>query len=72
VTDPAFVTAVERSYIDEARRRKGTGLSPLAAHRAALAAALYAADRTHGGLRYRALDAPTKDELETRLLRLWD
>lgn len=72
MTDQAFVTAVERSYLDAARRRRGIGLSPLDAHRAALAAALYAADRTNGGLRYRSLDAATKDELEVRLLRLWD
>jgi hypothetical protein len=72
MTDPGFVTAVERSYLDEARRRKHTGLSPLKAHRAALAAALYAADRTNGGVRYRRLDPSTKDELEARLLRLWD
>jgi hypothetical protein len=72
VVDRSFVTAVERSYIDEARRRKHTGLSPLKAHRAALAAALYAADPTNGGLRYRALDGATRDELEARLLRLWD
>lgn len=70
--DRSFVTAVERSYIDEARRRTNTGLSPLKAHRAALAAAIYAADRTNGGLRYRALDASTRSELEERLLRLWD
>jgi hypothetical protein len=70
--DRSFVTAVERSYIDEARRRRDTGLSPLKAHRAALASAIYAADQTNGGLRYRALDAATRDELEQRLLRLWN
>jgi hypothetical protein len=70
--DRSFVTAVERAYVDEARRRTDTGLSPLAAHRAALSAAIYAADRTNGGLRYRALDAPTRSELEERLLRLWN
>jgi hypothetical protein len=70
--DRSFVTAVERSYVDEARRRKNTGLSPLKAHRAALASAIYAADQTNGGLRYRALDAATRDELEQRLLRLWN
>jgi hypothetical protein len=68
----SFVTAVERSYVDEARRRRGTGLSPLKAHRAALASALYTADPTNGGLRYRSLDSATRSELEERLLRLWD
>jgi hypothetical protein len=68
----SFVTAIERSYVGEARRRTNTGLTPLAAHRSALAAAIYAADRTNGGIRYRALDAATRGELEERLLRLWD
>ena len=70
--DRSFITAVERSYIDEARRRSNTGLTPLAAHRSALQAAIYAADRTNGGIRYRALDAVTRSELEERLLRVWD
>ena len=72
MSDPSFVTALERAYVGEARRRTGTGLSPLKAHRKALAAAMYAADRTNGGIRYRALDAATRIELEARLLRLWD
>lgn len=72
MVDRNFVTAVERSYCDEARRRRDTGLNPLQAHRAALSAAIYAADGTNGGLRYRALDATTKGELEARLLRLWN
>ncbi len=71
MTDPSFVTAVERSYVNEARRRTNTGLTPLAAHRSAMAAAIYAADGTNGGLRYRALDATTRGELEERLLRVW-
>jgi hypothetical protein len=70
--DQGFVTAVERSYVNEARRRRGTGLTPLKAHRSALQAAIYAADGTNGGLRYRGLDTATRDELEQRLLRLWD
>ena len=68
----AFVDAVERSYVDEARRRSGTGLTPLKAHRAALGAAITAADATNGGVRFRALDVATRDELEARLLRLWN
>jgi hypothetical protein len=72
VTDRSFVTALERSYVHEARRRTNTGLTPLKAHRAALAAAIYAADGTNGGLRYRRLDVATRDELEARLLRLWN
>ena len=68
-----FVTALERSYLDEARRRRvDTGMSPLEAHRATLAAAIYAADPTNGGHHYRQLDATTRAELEERLLRVWD
>jgi hypothetical protein len=68
VTDAAFVCEIERSYADEARRRRGTGMAPLHAHRAALAAALKATDVA----RYRGLDPATKGELEARLLRVWD
>jgi hypothetical protein len=71
VDDRSFVTALERSYVDEARRRAGTGMAPLDAHRATLSAAIHAADRTNGGLRYRALEPSTRSELEERLLRLW-
>lgn len=67
--DPGFVSAVESRYLAEAARRLGAGASPLDAHRASLSAAIYAADSTNGGLRYRSLDPHVRTELEERLLR---
>ena len=65
--DPGFVTSVERHYLAELSR----GREPTSgdAHRARLAAAIYAADGTNGGLRFRHLDPKLRAELERRLLR---
>ena len=70
--DPGFVSAVERRYLAEAPRRIAAGLTPLEAHRASLSAAIYSADPTNGGLRFRGLDAQIRAELEERLLRFVD
>jgi hypothetical protein len=67
-TDPAFVGAIEARYLAEARRLRATSIAR-DVHEAALATAIYRADPTNGGLRYRALDAAVRAELNDRLLR---
>ena len=64
--DPSFVTAIESRYL--AASRAGSG-GERSTHRSRLAAAIYAADPTNGGLRYRALALETRRELEARLTR---
>jgi uncharacterized NAD(P)/FAD-binding protein YdhS len=67
-SDPAFASAVERAYLRELSEQQLDPSSDLAAiHRELLAGALYAADRTNGGLRFKKLaEAP---ELEARMRR---
>lgn len=65
--DPAFA-AIERAYLAELARMN---LRPDAVesilHRECLDQAIYEADRTNGGLRFKKLDGAV--ELEARLLR---
>lgn len=67
-TDPGFVSAIEARYLAEARR---ASVTPPASdvHEAALASAIYQADPTNGGLRYKALDVTVRSELDERLRR---
>ena len=65
--DRSFVSSVERHYLAELDRdRERVSVD---AHRRRLAAAIYAADRTNGGLRFRHLDERIRTELERRLVR---
>jgi hypothetical protein len=64
-----FARAIESHYPDELRRRTGTGLTLLEAHRAAMAAAVTAVDPENGKSRLRRLGAGERAELEERLLR---
>ncbi len=64
-----FALAIEEQYPDELRRRSGTGLTLLEAHRAALAGAVAKVDPENGKARLRALGATGRAELEERLLR---
>ncbi len=67
-TDPAFARAVERAYLRSLRKMTiGIDSDVGAAHRDLLATAIYAADRTNGGLRFKRLS--NRAELESRLLR---
>ena len=66
--DPAFASAVERSYLRKLSSRDFNPSSDLGAmHKELLASAVYAADRTNGGLRFKKLDG--RAELEARLMR---
>jgi hypothetical protein len=65
--DPSFVSSVERHYLAEIGRDRE--LVTADAHRSRLAAAIYAADRTNGGLRFRHLDERIRTDLERRLRR---
>lgn len=66
--DPSFASAIERAYL---RELQAANLGPVddldATHQEFLASAVYAADRTNGGLRFKKLD--NSDELEGRLRR---
>jgi hypothetical protein len=72
-SDPAFASAVERAYLRELKRLNvgpdllGPDLDLGAMHKDLLARALYAADRTNGGLRFKRLDE--RSELEARVMR---
>jgi len=67
-SDPAFARAIERAYLRELKRTKlGPDADLGATHNDLLATAIYAADRTNGGLRLKRL--PDRAELEARLLR---
>jgi hypothetical protein len=67
-TDPGFATAVERAYVRELKKLKlGSDADLGAVHTDLLASAIYAADRTNGGLRFKRLNERT--ELEARLMR---
>lgn len=63
-----FARAIEECYPDELRRRAGTGLTLLAAHRAAVAAAVTKVDPENGRARLRAMGAAARAELDERLL----
>ena len=65
--DRAFVSAIEKRYLAYATDRTATWSDVSVIHRAALAEAIYRADRTNGGVRYRALDPVLRRELEKRL-----
>jgi hypothetical protein len=67
--DDEFVRAVEARYPEELERRSGAGLTLLAAHRAAVSAAVTKADPERGRDRYRALGPVGRADLEERLLR---
>ena len=64
-----FSRAVVAAYPEELRRRTGTGLTLLDAHRAALAAAAVVVDPVHGKRRLRAMNATARAELEEEVLR---
>lgn len=67
-SDPAFASAVERAYLRElARLRVGKSLNLGATHKDLLASAIYGADRSNGGLRFKRLGE--RSELEARLMR---
>ena len=63
-----FARAIEEQYPGELRRRAGTGLTLLEAHRAAMAAAVTKVDPDNGKARLRALGTTARAELEERLL----
>ena len=65
--DRGFIRAIESRYLAFAAPRTGAGADAAAIQRDALAEAIYRADRTNGGVRYRALDAAVRGELERRL-----
>jgi hypothetical protein len=67
-TDPAFARALERAYLRELRKTMIDLDSDIGAvHKDLLASAIYAADRTNGGLRFKRL--ANRAEIESRLLR---
>ena len=67
-TDPGFARAVERAYLRELRKARIETKSDMGAiHKELLASALYIADATNGGLRFKRL--VNRAELESRLLR---
>jgi uncharacterized NAD(P)/FAD-binding protein YdhS len=67
-SDPAFASAVERAYLRALRKAKiGLDSNVGQIHKDLLADALYAADRTNGGLRFKRLS--NRAELESRLVR---
>lgn len=67
-SDPAFASAVEHAYLREMAKRTLEPESDLGTlHKELLARAVYAADRTNGGLRLKRLDE--RSELEARLMR---
>jgi hypothetical protein len=63
-----FARAVEEQYPDELRRRAGTGMTLLEAHRAAVTAAVTKVDPENGRSRLRAMGTTARAELEERLL----
>jgi hypothetical protein len=66
--DPAFASAVERAYLRGLSRIELEADADLdVTHDELLAEAIYAADRTNGGLRFKRLDEG--DELTARLRR---
>lgn len=67
-SDPGFATAIERAYLRDVKKRGIASDADLGAiHKELLASAIYAADRTNGGLRFKRLGE--RAELEARLLR---
>ena len=66
-TDPGFATAVERAYLSILRELEPSTESEPNLHREILDRAIYSADPTHGGLRYKEL--ADLEELEARLAR---
>jgi hypothetical protein len=67
-TDPGFASAIERAYLRELKKlRLGPDSDLGGVHKDLLASAIYAADRTNGGLRFKRLDE--RSELEARLMR---
>lgn len=67
--DPGFVAAIESRYLALFRETGTLARSVDEVHAACLATAVYRADRSNGGLRYRSLDPAIRRELEARLLR---
>jgi hypothetical protein len=70
VADPAFKSAVERAYLAALKRRREEGNfdgSNEKLHAELMEEALYAADRTGAGLRFKQLEGSA--ELEERLMR---
>jgi hypothetical protein len=66
--DPAFASAIEKAYLDELSKMDiDRNLAELALHGDLMERAVYRADPTNGGLRFKRL--PNADELEARLLR---
>jgi hypothetical protein len=67
-TDPGFARAVERAYLRELSKLTLEPDADLAAmHKQFLASAIYAADRTNGGIRFKHLADSL--ELQSRLMR---
>jgi hypothetical protein len=66
--DPSFTSAVERAYLAElAKLEPGSLDAELTLHAEVLERAIYKADPTNGGLRFKKLHGA--DELEARLHR---
>lgn len=63
--DPSLVHAIESRYLASVQAR-GSGRP---SHDSTLASAIYQADPTNGGLRYKSLAPALRAELETRLMR---
>ena len=64
-----FARDIVAAYPEELRRRTGTGLTLLDAHRAAMSAAAAKVDPDHGKRRLRRLSGAERSELEEALLR---
>lgn len=67
--DPSFVTAIESRYLKLCERASTQPETRAESHLSLLASAIFEADPTHGGLRYRALAPEIREELEARLRR---
>lgn len=67
--DPSFVSAVESRYLAHRARTNPTEDGRTEALDTLLASAIFEADPTNGGLRYRALKPEIRRELENRLVR---
>lgn len=66
--DPAFASAIERAYLGELSKVDiDHSLAELAVHADLMERAIFRADPTNGGLRFKELS--NRDELESRLQR---
>lgn len=66
--DPAFASAIERAYLGQLSKMDiDESLAELAVHADLMERAIFRADPTNGGLRFKELS--NRDELESRLQR---